>query len=125
MIYGLKTDVDYLCTRVHEMSFGRSFQSAPFSIQTRKNTITKHSDKNQNLLNLATAKLNNLTCRSYTLQHSGNNRIQVFHGDGRFYCMFGTYGSGNGQFKGLEGVALLANGNVVVSDRENHRVQIF
>ena len=46
----------------------RSFQSAPFSIQTRKNTITKHSDKNQNLLNLATAKLNNLTCRSYTLQ---------------------------------------------------------
>jgi tripartite motif-containing protein 71 len=56
---------------------------------------------------------------------SGNNRIQVFHGDGRFYCMFGTYGSGNGQFKGLEGVALLANGNVVVSDRENHRVQIF
>ena len=22
MVYGLKTDVDYLCTRVHEMSFG-------------------------------------------------------------------------------------------------------
>ncbi|CAD5222098.1 unnamed protein product [Bursaphelenchus xylophilus] len=55
---------------------------------------------------------------------SGNNRVQVFSPDGKFVHGFGVWGTASGQFKGLEGVALLDR-RIVVSDRENHRIQIF
>ncbi|VDK68271.1 unnamed protein product [Anisakis simplex] len=37
---------------------------------------------------------------------------------------FGTWGVGAGQLKGLEDIALLDH-TIVVSDRENHRIQLF
>ncbi|KAE9551605.1 hypothetical protein FO519_005179 [Halicephalobus sp. NKZ332] len=55
---------------------------------------------------------------------SGNNRVQVFSPDGKFVHGFGNWGVGPGQLKGIEGVALVDT-NIVVSDRENHRIQIF
>lgn len=42
-----------------------------------------------------------------------------------FLRAFGSWGSGEAEFKGLEGVAIMSNGNILVCDRENHRVQIF
>lgn len=42
-----------------------------------------------------------------------------------FLRAFGSWGSGESEFKGLEGVAIMSNGNILVCDRENHRVQIF
>lgn len=56
---------------------------------------------------------------------SGNNRLQIFHPDGSFLRAFGTWGSGEAEFKGLEGVAVMKNGNILVCDRENHRVLCF
>lgn len=56
---------------------------------------------------------------------SGNNRIQVFYPDGRFYNAFGAWGSGDGQLKGVEGVAVTSAGHIICTDRENHRVCIF
>lgn len=56
---------------------------------------------------------------------SGNNRIQIFHPDSTFLRAFGCWGSGDGEFKGLEGIAVMSNGNILVCDRENHRVQVF
>lgn len=76
---------------------------------------------------------------------SGNNRLQVFYPDGRFYAAFCTWGTGDGQLKGdknsavkiefqkfkiqkflgVEGVAIMDDGRIVATDRENHRVQIF
>lgn len=56
---------------------------------------------------------------------SGNNRIQIFTPDGQFLRAFGCWGSGDGEFKGLEGVAVMSNGNILVCDRENHRIQVF
>lgn len=38
---------------------------------------------------------------------------------------FGCWGQGEGEFKGLEGIAVMTNGNIVVCDRENHRIQVF
>uniref|UniRef100_UPI00398E5506 RING finger protein nhl-1-like n=1 Tax=Pristiophorus japonicus TaxID=55135 RepID=UPI00398E5506 len=55
---------------------------------------------------------------------SGNNRLQLFRPDGTFLQAFGSWGSGDGQVKGLEGVAFCA-GDIIVSDRENHRIQRF
>lgn len=56
---------------------------------------------------------------------SGNNRIQIFHPDSTFLRAFGCWGCGDGEFKGLEGIAVMSNGNILVCDRENHRVQVF
>jgi len=38
---------------------------------------------------------------------------------------WGTPGTGNGQFNGAFGIALASNGNVYVTDLDNHRVQYF
>ncbi|VDN02807.1 unnamed protein product [Thelazia callipaeda] len=55
---------------------------------------------------------------------SGNNRVQIFYPDGRFMHSFGTWGNAPGQLKGVEAVALIGS-TIVVSDRENHRIQLF
>lgn len=51
--------------------------------------------------------------------------LQVFYPDGRFYCTFGSWGAGEGQMKGVEGVTVTIDGYIVASDRENHRIQLF
>jgi YD repeat-containing protein len=75
----------------------------------------------------------------------GNNRVQEFSSEGVFVRMFGwgvsngeskfevcsvscragILGSGNGEFNTPEGIAADSNGNIVVADRGNHRVQEF
>jgi len=50
---------------------------------------------------------------------------QIYTKDGTYVAGFGSWGPAPGQMKGIEGVALLNNNDIVVSDRENHRVQIF
>ena len=54
-----------------------------------------------------------------------NYRIQKFTPEGLFVSKWGTYGAGDGQFKGPRGVAVASDGNVYVADRENHSIQKF
>ena len=54
-----------------------------------------------------------------------NNRIQKFDPNGTFITMWGTFGSGNGQFDGPDGIAVDDSGNVYVSDYGNNRIQKF
>jgi hypothetical protein len=44
----------------------------------------------------------------------------IFSSIRSLFKAFGCWGSGDGEFKGLEGVAVMANGNILVCDRENH-----
>jgi DNA-binding beta-propeller fold protein YncE len=62
----------------------------------------------------------------------GNNRIQKFDKDGNFLLMWGSKGTGDGQFNfrrpdffDIGGLALDSQGNVYVADNRNHRIQKF
>jgi DNA-binding beta-propeller fold protein YncE len=53
-----------------------------------------------------------------------NDRIQVFDSNGNFITMWGTSGTGDGQFKSPSGIAVdSSSGNVYVA--ENTRIQVF
>ena len=54
-----------------------------------------------------------------------HNRIQVFTESGAYLGQRGTPGAASGEFSALSGVAVDADGNVLVSDGGNHRIQEF
>ena len=56
---------------------------------------------------------------------SGNNRIQVFELNGKFVGKFGKKGSELGEFNIPSSLAVLSNGQIVVSEQGNHRIQMF
>ena len=74
---------------------------------------------------------------SYYVVDTSNMRVQKFDKTGKFVKAFGSEGSDDGQFSGLNingrrvpgtgpgGIAVDASGNVYVADTWNHRVQKF
>lgn len=54
-----------------------------------------------------------------------NNRIAKFDKDGRFLTHWGSTGNGQGQFAGVKGLAIDAQGLVYAADAGNHRIQVF
>lgn len=49
---------------------------------------------------------------------------QVYTADGEFLFKFGSHGEGNGQFNAPTGVAVDSNGNIIVADWGNSRIQV-
>lgn len=54
-----------------------------------------------------------------------NSRIAKFDAEGEFEFEWGEPGTGPGQFDNPHGVVIGLDGNVIVSDRENSRLQLF
>jgi streptogramin lyase len=54
-----------------------------------------------------------------------NHRIQKFDSSGTYLTQWGSYGTGNGQFKYPTGVAIDGSGNVYVAEYTNNRIQKF
>ena len=55
-----------------------------------------------------------------------SNRIQKFTGSGQYLAEFGNgYGSGDGQFNGIGGIAIAPNGDLYAADLGNRRIQWF
>jgi DNA-binding beta-propeller fold protein YncE len=54
-----------------------------------------------------------------------NSRVAKFDKNGRFLKHWGSTGSGQGQFSGIEALALDAQDNVYVADAGNKRIQVF
>jgi sugar lactone lactonase YvrE len=52
-------------------------------------------------------------------------RISKFAPDGKFIKSFGSFGFGNGQFRGPHALAFDSKGRLFVADRGNRRLQIF
>jgi DNA-binding beta-propeller fold protein YncE len=62
----------------------------------------------------------------YIADGMGNNdRVAKFDKDGRFLLHWGGTGTGEGQFDGVKGIAIDAQGNVYVADNGNKRIQVF
>ncbi len=51
--------------------------------------------------------------------------VRVYSASGVLLRMWGSAGSGPGQFERATGIAVAKSGEVVVVDRDNHRVQVF
>jgi hypothetical protein len=56
---------------------------------------------------------------------SGSPRVQKFDTNGNFITKWGSYGTGNGQFKDPEHLAIDSEGYVYVSDARNNNIQVF
>ena len=55
---------------------------------------------------------------------AGDNRVEEFSSAGVYLAQFGKEGTGNGEFKGPQGIAVdPGTGNLYVSDANNNRVQ--
>lgn len=61
----------------------------------------------------------------YVSDGYGNARMHKFSGDGKLLFSWGEPGTGPGQFGIVHTCCVDGNGTVYVSDRENHRIQIF
>lgn len=55
----------------------------------------------------------------------GNAAVHRFDAEGRHIASFGQPGGGDGQMSLPHGITFLADGRLVVCDRENYRLQVF
>jgi DNA-binding beta-propeller fold protein YncE len=61
----------------------------------------------------------------YVADGYGNARVHRFAADGTLLQSWGNPGTGPGQFLVPHGIAVAADGRVLVADRENDRIQVF
>jgi DNA-binding beta-propeller fold protein YncE len=71
--------------------------------------------------NLAVAPTGDL----YVTDGYGNARVHQFSSDGRLIRSWGEPGGGPSEFRIPHGICILADGRVLVADRENDRIQLF
>jgi DNA-binding beta-propeller fold protein YncE len=56
---------------------------------------------------------------------TAHDAVSTYDGNGRLLAIFGTYGTGAGQFVGLFGLGLDASGNIYTAETYNARIQKF
>ncbi len=61
----------------------------------------------------------------YVADGYNNSRVVKFDKNGRYIKCWGSRGNGPGQFNVLHSIAIDAQGNVYIADRENRRIQVF
>ena len=76
---------------------------------------------------MATDKLDNIYINDPQAGDTGdgNPRVQKFDTNGNFITKWGSYGTGDGQFRDPEHLAVDSDGNVYVTDKDNNNIQVF
>jgi DNA-binding beta-propeller fold protein YncE len=76
---------------------------------------------------MATDKFDNIYVNDPQKGAAGNDqpRVQKFDTNGNFITKWGSYGTGNGQFKDPEHLAVDSQGFVYVSDKDHNNIQVF
>lgn len=76
---------------------------------------------------MATDKFDNIYVNDPQKGAAGNDqpRVQKFDTNGNFITKWGSHGTGNGQFKDPEHLAVDSDGNVYVSDKDHNNIQVF
>ncbi|MGN6623925.1 MAG: hypothetical protein ACTHKK_07265, partial [Candidatus Nitrosocosmicus sp.] len=90
------------------------------------NTVSKFNSNDSYILNWKTSNPEDITVDSkdnvYVTNYIG---VVKFDSNGNMVAQWGSYGSGNGQFIGSNGIAVNSIGNVYVTDGGNNRIQLF
>jgi DNA-binding beta-propeller fold protein YncE len=68
---------------------------------------------------------NSDSCGRILVADSGNHRVQAFDSLGRFVDVFGSFGSGPGQFDNPQGLVVDRAGRVIVVDQGNNRLVVL
>ena len=94
----------------------------PGVVQTDTNIALKMLNKIEGLgpLNVAVDANDNIWATDVS-----NHCIKQFTSSGTYVKQFGSFGTGNGQFKGPSGIAIDGSGNLYITDINNHRIQKF
>ena len=113
--------------KLHIKVMGEHIKGSPFSVAV-KSPVEK--------LGSAIKSLNETTCSPMGIvisqsgevvvtEPNGDSCVTLYSPRGERLQSFGTVGSDQGQFNGPTGVALDGEGNILVTDYDNHRIQKF
>lgn len=67
----------------------------------------------------------NLEAESSDVGEGFKARVQIFDLDGGFITTWGSKGKGEGQFDSPDGIAVDAQGRIIIFDDFGQRVQVF
>jgi DNA-binding beta-propeller fold protein YncE len=63
--------------------------------------------------------------RTESLESLEKTRVQKFNSSGVYQSQFGKKGTGNGEFESPQGIAIDSEGNILIADTGNNRIQEF
>lgn len=91
----------------------------------KNNLVQMHLDFQASIFTYILVSKYFVLAGQYIIADRYNHRIQVLDPSGRFLRAFGSQGTADGKFNYPWGVTTDALGFIYVSDKENHRVQVW
>ena len=113
--------------QLHIKVMGEHIRASPYSVAVKKSPVEKLGTPLLTIDSVRAPWGVAVSQRSgeVVVTEWGSDCVSVFSPSGHKLRSFGTWGSGQGQFKGPRGVVVDGEGNILVADYANHRIQKF